>query len=144
MFICNHCPFVLAIRERLVADCKELRRHGIAVAAIMPNDPVEYPEDSYANMQRYAHDWGFDFPYLIDETQEIARAYGAVCTPDFFGYDADLKLQYRGELDSGRPNAPPPAGYRHELVEAMRHVAAGGRAPAGQVPSSGCSIKWRS
>ena len=143
MFICNHCPYVKAIHERLVADCATLRELGIGVAAIMPNDTEEYPDDSYNNMQRYALDWHFEFPYLLDETQEVARAYGAVCTPDFFGYDANLKLQYRGQLDVGRPNAPPAPGYRHELVEAMRQIAETGRGPKEQAPSSGCSIKWR-
>lgn len=141
MFICNHCPFVKAIREPLVEDCRELMREGVGSVAIMSNDPSDHPEDSFDNMKRVAVEYDFPFPYLMDETQEVARAYGAVCTPDFFGYNGDLELQYRGRLMAG--GTQPPPGARRELLEAMRQVATSGRGPAGQVPSVGCSIKWR-
>ncbi|HET9122777.1 MAG TPA: thioredoxin family protein [Acidiferrobacteraceae bacterium] len=139
MFICNHCPYVQAVRDRIVRDAQELAGHGIGSVAIMSNDPTDYPEDSLEHMQRVAQD--LPFPYLWDESQEVARAYGAVCTPDFFGYNADLKLQYRGRLDESRKQAVP--GARRELLEAMLQVAATGRGPEHQVPSMGCSIKWK-
>lgn len=142
MFICNHCPYVKAIRERLVEDVRELAALGVRAVAINPNDPAQYPEDSFENMQRLARELAFPFPYLLDDTQECARAYGAVCTPDFFGYDSGLRLRYRGRLDASH-RAPRPAGARRELVEAMRLIAETGRAPAEQRPSLGCSIKWR-
>ncbi len=141
MFICNHCPYVKAILERIVRDAKELQSHGVSSIAIMPNDPKAYPEDSFDNMKRVAKRYGFPFPYVIDETQETARAYGAVCTPDFFGYDRDLKLQYRGRLDASRTSPVP--GARRELFEAMVEVARTGKGPAEQHASLGCSIKWR-
>lgn len=142
MFICNHCPYVKAIIERICRDARELQTLGIGVAAIMSNDPADYPEDSFANMRRVANAMDFPFPYLYDQTQDVARQYGAVCTPDFFGFNRDLQLQYRGRLDaSGRLPAPPDA--RRELVEAMRLVAETGRGPQEQVASMGCSIKWR-
>ena len=141
MFICNHCPFVQAIRERLVRDCAELEEHGVRAVAVMSNDPAEYAEDSFENMQKVAQKFRFPFPYLYDETQEVARAYGAVCTPDFFGYGAELTLQYRGRLDASGMRPAPDA--RRELFEAMREVARTGRGPAQQTPSQGCSIKWR-
>lgn len=142
MFICNHCPFVQAIRERLVRDTRELRDHGVNAVAIMSNDPTLYKEDSFENMQVIARQFGFPFPYLLDEDQEIARAYGAVCTPDFFGYNKDLQLQYRGRLDaSGKQPAPPEA--RRDLFEAMCQVAQTGQGPEVQIPAIGCSIKWR-
>lgn len=142
MFICNHCPYVKAVRERIVRDSRELLGHGVRSVAIMSNDPADYPEDSFDNMRRVAAEYDFPFPYLLDETQAVARAYGAVCTPDFFGYDAGLGLQYRGRLDaSGREQAP--ADARRELFEAMVQVARTGRGPVEQVPSIGCSIKWR-
>jgi len=143
MFICNHCPYVQAIREDLVQDVRELARHGIKAVAIMPNDYGAYPEDSPENMRRIADQLGFTFPYLIDETQEVARAYGAVCTPDFFGYDAGLGLQYRGRLDATSPGRPAPPGSKRELLDAMIEVARTGRGPREQTPSMGCSIKWR-
>jgi peroxiredoxin len=142
MFICNHCPYVKAVRERIVRDCRELLGHGIRSVAIMSNDPTDYPEDSFDNMRRIATELEFPFPYLLDETQAVARAYGAVCTPDFFGYDAALGLQYRGRLDASRRDTAPPDA-RRELFEAMAQVARTGRGPAEQVPSIGCSIKWR-
>jgi peroxiredoxin len=142
MFICNHCPYVKAIADRLVRDVRELQALGIGVAAINSNDAVQYPEDSFANMKLFAGIHGFGFPYLHDESQAVARAYDAVCTPDFFGFDAELGLQYRGRLDaSGR--MPGPTDARRELFEAMRQVAETGKGPAEQVPSMGCSIKWR-
>lgn len=143
MFICNHCPFVKAIRERLIRDVAELRDYGIHAAAIMANDPTDYPEDSFENMQRVAAEWRYPFPYLFDESQAVAKAYGAVCTPDFFGFNADLRLQYRGRLDASGRN-PAPADAPRELFEAMKLIAATGRGPERQFPSIGCSIKWRS
>jgi peroxiredoxin len=142
MFICNHCPYVKAILDRLVRDTRELRDLGINSVAIMSNDPAEYAEDSFENMKAVAEREHFPFPYLIDETQEVARAYGAVCTPDFFGYNADLELQYRGRLDASRKEAAP-ADARRDLFEAMAQVARTGRGPEEQVPSMGCSIKWK-
>ena len=142
MFICNHCPYVKAIIDRLIRDCRELAGQGIGCVAIMSNDIAEYPEDAPENMQRWANELAFPFPYLFDESQEIARAYGAVCTPDFFGYNARLELQYRGRLDaSGRNPAPPEA--RRELFEAMCEIARSGQGPAAQTASIGCSIKWK-
>jgi peroxiredoxin len=142
MFICNHCPYVKAVRDRIVRDARELQGLGIGSVAIMSNDPADYPEDSFDNMKLVAREWDFPFPYLWDETQDVARAYGAVCTPDFFGYDAGLGLQYRGRLDASRKEAAP-ADARRDLFEAMKQVAQAGRGPAEQIPSIGCSIKWR-
>ncbi len=142
MFLCNHCPYVKAVLDRIVRDTRELRALGVHSVAIMSNDQAEYPEDSFRNMRRVAEEAGFPFPYLLDETQEVARAYGAVCTPDFFGYNADLALQYRGHLDESRQQTAP-ADARRDLFEAMRAVAATGRGPVAQVASAGCSIKWR-
>lgn len=142
MFICNHCPWVKAIQSRLVSDVAELKKAGVHAVAIMSNDPEDYPEDSFKNMQRVAAEHAYDFPYLLDATQSVAQAYGAMCTPDFFGYNAQLQLQYRGRLDeSGRTPAPEDA--RRELVEAMQQIARTGQGPIHQVPSMGCSIKWR-
>ncbi len=141
MFICNHCPYVKSIRDRLVHDTRELRALGVNSVAIMANDPDEYPEDSFDNMRRVAEEFDFPFPYLIDESQDVARAYGAVCTPDFFGYNADLELQYRGRLDESRKEPVP--GARRDLFEAMKQVAETGRGPEQQIPSMGCSIKWK-
>ncbi|MCC7167020.1 MAG: thioredoxin family protein [Rhodospirillales bacterium] len=142
MFICNHCPYVQAVMERLVRDVTTLQAEGIGAIAIMPNDTVQYPEDSFDHMKDIARRHGFTFPYVIDESQEVARAYDAVCTPDFFGFNANFELQYRGRLDaSGRQ--PAPADVPRELVLAMREVARTGRGPAQQTASMGCSIKWR-
>ena len=141
MFICNHCPYVQSIRERIVRDTRELKALGINTVAIMANDTADYPEDSFENMQAVAREFDFPFPYLIDETQEIAKKYGAVCTPDFFGYNADLQLQYRGRLDESRKAAV--EGARRDLFEAMKQVAETGNGPAEQIPSMGCSIKWK-
>ena len=143
MFICNHCPYVKAIRERIVRDTRALMELGINSVAIMSNDPNEYEEDSFENMQRVAKEFDFPFPYLIDESQEVARAYGAVCTPDFFGYNKDLKLQYRGRLDASRKETAE-GDVRRDLYEAMKQVAESGKGPEDQIPSMGCSIKWKS
>lgn len=142
MFICNHCPYVKAVIDRIIRDARDLAPLGIGCVAIMSNDPSDYPEDSFDNMRRVAQELNFPFPYLLDETQEVAKAYGAVCTPDFFGYNADLKLQYRGRLDESRKEAAP-ADVRRDLFEAMKAVAATGEGPRDQIPSMGCSIKWR-
>ena len=131
-----------AVLPRLVRDCRELAGLGIGCVAIMSNDPADYPEDSPENMQRIAAAMDFPFPYLLDESQAVAKAYGAVCTPDFFGFDAGLGLQYRGRLDASGKN-PGPEDARRELFEAMRQVAETGHGPADQTPSIGCSIKWR-
>ena len=141
MFLCNHCPFVKAVIDRIVQDANELAGHGIGAVAIMPNDTDSYPADSFENMKLFGSQNGFGFPYLIDRTQEIARAYDAACTPDFFGFDRDLGLQYRGRLDASRMEPVPDA--RRELLEAMIQVAETGRGPEEQLPSMGCSIKWR-
>jgi peroxiredoxin len=141
MFICNHCPYVKAIQERLVRDTRELLDYGINSVAIMPNDPTDYPEDSFENMQKVVEKFGYPFPYLIDSTQLTTRAYGAICTPDFFGYNKELRLQYRGRLDGSRTESAPPSACR-ELFEAMVQIARTGQGPKDQIPSMGCSIKW--
>ncbi|MEJ6390446.1 thioredoxin family protein [Gymnodinialimonas ulvae] len=141
MFICNHCPFVLAILDRMIRDATDLRTMGVGVAAICSNDPVAYPSDNFENMARTARDHAFPFPYLHDADQSVARAYNAVCTPDFFGFDAALGLQYRGQLDASRVQPAPPAA-RRDLYEAMKQVAETGHGPREQIPSMGCSIKW--
>ncbi len=142
MFICNHCPYVKAVIDRIVRDAKALAALGIGSIAIMSNDPAEYPEDSWDNMVRVAREMNFPFPYVLDETQEIAKAYGAVCTPDFFGFNAQLELQYRGRLDESRKETAP-EGVRRDLFEAMKQVARTGQGPREQIPSIGCSIKWK-
>ncbi len=142
VFICNHCPYVIAVMDRLVADARVLMAEGIGFAAICANDFATYPEDSFPNMKRFAEKHKFPFPYLHDESQKVARAYDAVCTPDFFGFDKNRRLKYRGRLDEGRTNPPPP-GARRELMEAMREIAKTGTTPADQHPSIGCSIKWK-
>lgn len=139
-FICNHCPYVQAIADRLAEDARDLEAMGVSVLAVMSNDYRDYPADSPEQMKRFAARHGFGFPYLVDETQSVGRAYGAVCTPDFFGFDGAGGLQYRGRLDdAGRGAAP---DRKRELVEAMRLVAETGHGPAAQTPSMGCSIKW--
>jgi len=142
MFVCNHCPYVKAILDRLVRDTNELKKLGVNTVAIMSNDVADYEEDSFDNMQRIAQEQKFSFPYLYDETQQTAQKYGAVCTPDFFGYNKDLQLQYRGRLDASRKEAAA-TDARRDLFEAMQHVAETGRGPEQQIPSMGCSIKWR-
>jgi peroxiredoxin len=141
VFICNHCPYVKASIGRIVSDATALGELGIGTIAIMPNDTVTYREDSFDNMKALAARHRFTFPYVIDETQEVARAYGAQCTPDFFGFNAQDELQYRGRLDTSRTTPVPNA--RRDLFEAMKQVAETGRGPAEQVASMGCSIKWR-
>ena len=142
MFICNHCPYVKSIRDRLVRDTAELMDYGINGIAIMSNDPAEYEEDSFENMKKIAEEFSFPFPYLLDETQQVAKAYGAVCTPDFFGYNKSMQLQYRGRLDASRKEAAA-ADVKRDLFEAMKQVARTGRGPEQQIPSMGCSIKWK-
>jgi peroxiredoxin len=142
MFICNHCPYVKAVQQRILRDTLELKALGINSVAIMPNDTVEYPADSFENMQLLAQQLDFSFPYLFDETQEIAKQYGAVCTPDFFGYNKDFQLQYRGRLDASRKETAP-EGTRRDLFEAMKLVAETGQGPTEQISSIGCSIKWK-
>ena len=141
MFICNHCPYVKSVRDRIILTTLELQQYGINSIAIMSNDPAEYAEDSFDNMRKVAHEYNFPFPYVWDETQQVARDYGAVCTPDFFGFNASLELQYRGRLDASRKevvlNAP------RDLFNAMVQVAQTGQGPREQNPSMGCSIKWR-
>ena len=142
MFICNHCPYVKACIDRIVIACNELAPLGMQAVAIMPNDVETYPEDSFDNMQRFAQAHRFPFPYLYDETQQTAHDYGAVCTPDFFGYNARLELQYRGRLDESRPSLPKPNAKR-ELFEAMKQIIETGKGPKQQHASVGCSVKWR-
>ncbi|MGV1014052.1 MAG: thioredoxin family protein [Methyloceanibacter sp.] len=142
MFICNHCPYVKAVIDRIVRDVKELEAHGIKAVAISSNDVEHYPEDSFDNMKRFAETHGFTFPYLYDESQEVARAYDAACTPDFFGLNAGHELHYRGRLDESRKEAAP-ASVRRDLFEAMKQIAKTGQGPREQIPSIGCSIKWK-
>lgn len=141
MFICNHCPYVKSVISRIVSDVSALQEKGIGAIAIMANDTESYPEDSFENMKAFAKTHGFGFPYVIDRSQEVARAYDAVCTPDFFGFNADLELQYRGRLDESKTTPVPNA--RRELFEAMVQIAETGEGPRDQVASMGCSIKWR-
>lgn len=141
-FICNHCPYVLAVIDRIVRDAGDLEELGIGFAAICSNDAVAYPADSFANMATMADEHDFPFPYLHDEDQSVARAYDAACTPDFFGFNADLKLQYRGRLDASRASAGSP-NLRRDLFEAMSEIARTGQGPRDQIASIGCSIKWK-
>ncbi len=141
MFICNHCPYVKAVLDRIVRDARELAPLGVTTVAISSNDAIAYPEDSFEAMQHLAKAKGFPFPYLYDADQSVARAYGAVCTPDFFGFDTDLGLQYRGRLDASRKEAGPP-DLRRDLFLAMQQVAETGHGPKEQIASAGCSIKW--
>jgi len=142
MFICNHCPYVKAIQTRLSQDIKALQKLNIGVIAIMSNDPKEHIEDSFENMKIFAKKNKFTFPYVYDETQAVAKAYGAICTPDFFGFNANLQLQYRGRLDSSG-KVSQKNNIKRELLDAMKLVAETGFGPKNQVPSIGCSIKWR-
>ena len=141
MFICNHCPYVLAVINNVVEDCKELESDGIKSIAIMSNDPSRYEEDSFDNMIKFSKNNDFNFPYLIDETQEVAKTYGAVCTPDFFGYNKDLELQYRGRIRELK-NLKPIENGDSELKNAMKMIAKTNNGPNEQFPSMGCSIKW--
>jgi peroxiredoxin len=142
MFICNHCPYVKAITKDIVEDCNELKKIGINSVAISSNDPTNYPEDSFDNMIKFAKKNDFSFPYLIDETQEIAKAYDAVCTPDFFGYNKDLELQYRGRSRELK-NLIPIRDGKSDLYKAMKLIAETNNGPKDQIPSAGCSIKWK-
>lgn len=142
MFICNHCPYVRAVIDRIVRDADDLRGLGVNAVAISSNEAAHYPEDSFANMKRFAAVHGFTFPYLYDESQEVARAYDAACTPDFFGFNSKLELQYRGRLDESRKEAAPPS-VRRDLFEAMKQIALTGQGPREQIASIGCSIKWK-
>jgi peroxiredoxin len=142
-FICNHCPYVQAVVDRIVREARALRDIGIGTVAISSNDAVAYPEDSFDRMRAFAQQHGFDFPYLYDESQQVAKAYGAVCTPDFFGFDRQRSLQYRGRLDSAGRQAVAPAATR-ELYDAMAQMARTGAGPDAQHASIGCSIKWKS
>lgn len=142
MFICNHCPYVIAVLDKLVRDGRDLAALGVGVAAICANDAATYPADSFPKMKALAEAKGFPFPYLHDADQTVARAYGAQCTPDFFGFNAAGGLQYRGRLDASGAR-PGSADLKRDLFEAMSLVAETGRGPADQVPSMGCSIKWK-
>ena len=141
MFICNHCPYVQSIRERLVNDVRALQALGVNTIAIQSNDVVAYPEDAPARMREVAAEYGFCFPYVTDESQDVARAYGAVCTPDFFGFNADLELQYRGRFDASRKELAPESS--RDLYRAMAQIAATGQGPREQIASIGCSLKWK-
>lgn len=140
MFICNHCPYVKAIRPRLVQDVRELKALGVNTIAIQSNDVINYPDDSFERMKEVAAEFDFSFPYVLDETQAVAKAYDAVCTPDFFGFNADLELQYRGRFDESRKEAV--TNSTRDLYHAMKQVAETGLGPREQIPSIGCSIKW--
>lgn len=142
MFICNHCPYVKAIHQRLLRDTAELKTLGISTVAISSNDVLNYPEDSFENMQLLAKELNFDFPYLLDESQEVAKQYGAVCTPDFFGYNNRLELQYRGRLDASNKETAA-SDVKRDLFDAMKQVAQTGHGPKQQISSIGCSIKWK-
>ena len=141
MFICNHCPYVLAVIKNVVEDCKDLENDGIKSIAIMSNDPKRYEEDSFDNMIKFSKNHNFNFPYVIDETQQVAKTYGAVCTPDFFGYNKNLELQYRGRIRELQ-NLKPTKNGDSELKRAMKMIAKSNKGPNEQFPSMGCSIKW--
>ena len=142
MFICNHCPYVLAVIDRITRDARDLTALGVGVAAICSNDAVSHPDDSVDNMALFAARYALPFPYLHDADQSVARAYDAACTPDFFGFNAAGELHYRGRLDASR-KAKDAAGLRRDLYEAMRQIAETGVGPTEQIPSIGCSIKWK-
>jgi peroxiredoxin len=142
MFICNHCPYVKAVIADVVREMAQLKAEGVGAIAVMSNDTANYPADSFDNMKAFAAQHGFGFPYVIDRTQGVAKAYDAVCTPEFFGFDKDLKLQYHGRIAEMRGTSPV-RGARRELLEAMRAVAAGKPVPQDQEPAMGCSIKWK-
>tara|TARA_Y100001936_G_C15633220_1_gene437618 strand:+ start:45 stop:602 length:558 start_codon:yes stop_codon:yes gene_type:complete len=141
MFICNHCPYVKAVIDDIVNDCKKLEEKGVKAVAICSNDVKNYPEDSFENMVKFAENNKFNFPYLFDETQEIAKNYGAVCTPDFFGYNKNLELQYRGRIRELK-ELKPVRGGDSDLFNAMNQIANTGKGPLEQIPSMGCNIKW--
>ena len=141
MFICNHCPYVKAVIKEIVSDCKELEKEGVRSVAIMSNDTINYPDDSFDKMIEFSNDNNFNFPYLIDETQSIAKKYDAVCTPDFFGYNNNLELQYRGRIRELK-NLEPVQDGESDLLKAMKMIAKSGQGPKDQLPSMGCNIKW--
>ena len=141
MFICNHCPYVKAVIKDIVEDVKYLKSLGISSAAIMSNDVKNYPEDSFENMISFSKKYKFNFPYLVDETQKVAKTYDAVCTPDFFGYNANLELQYRGRIRELKDLKPVKSG-ESDLLKAMKLIAKTGKGPENQIPSMGCNIKW--
>ena len=141
MFICNHCPYVKAVIEEVVSDSKELEKDGIKSVAVMSNDTINYPDDSFEKMIEFSNNNQFNFPYLLDETQEIAKKYDAVCTPDFFGYNGNLELQYRGRIRELK-NLEPIKDGESDLLIAMKMIAKTGQGPKDQLPSMGCNIKW--
>jgi len=141
MFICNHCPYVKAVIKDIVEDCKNLKELGITSVAICSNDAINYPEDSFENMIEFSKKHKFNFPYLFDETQNVAKSYDAVCTPDFFGYNNNLKLQYRGRIRE-LANLKPVRTGDSDLFIAMKQIAETSKGPETQIPSAGCSIKW--
>ena len=142
MFICNHCPYVKAVIQNIVEDCKKLEDNGIKSVAICSNDVKNYPEDSFDNMIKFSKNHNFNFPYLFDETQEVAKGYGAVCTPDFFGYNKNLELQYRGRLRELK-NLVPVRDGESDLFRGMKQIAETNKGPENQIPSAGCGIKWK-
>ncbi len=142
MFLCNHCPYVRAVIGRVVRDVRALQEQGVGAIAVMSNDFTQYPEDSFEKMKSFARQHNFSFPYVIDETQDVARSYEVVCTPEFFGFNDKLELQYRGRLDASRKETGP-SDLRRDLFEAMRVIVQSGSGPQEQFPSMGCSIKWR-
>ena len=142
MFICNHCPYVQAVTKDIVEDCNKLKKFGINFVAICSNDAINYPEDSFENMIKFAKENNFNFPYLTDETQEVAKAYDAVCTPDFFGYNKNMELQYRGRMRELKKLVPVRNG-ESDLLQAMKKIAETGKGPEEQIPSAGCGIKWK-
>ena len=141
MFICNHCPYVKAIIKDVVEDCKKLEKFGVKAIAISSNDIVNYPEDSFENMIKFSKDNNFTFPYLFDKTQDVAKSYGAICTPDFFGFNGNLELQYRGRIRE-LENLKPVRVGESDLFKAMKQISETGKGPKDQIPSLGCSIKW--
>ena len=143
VFICNHCPYVKAIANRLKKEADELLTHSINTIAIMSNDVTNYPEDSFDNMKIFSEKYKFNFPYLYDETQEVAKKYKAVCTPDFFGFDKNLKLKYRGRIDSAVMNSNQNSNIQRDLFNAMIKIKNEGVGPTNQISSIGCSIKWK-
>jgi len=142
MFICNHCPYVKAVTKDIVHDCEELKKIGINSVAICSNDSDNYPEDSFENMIKFSKNNNFNFPYLIDETQKVAKTYNATCTPDFFGYNKNLELQYRGRMRELK-NLIPVRDSESDLLKAMKQIYETGKGPKDQIPSAGCSIKWK-
>lgn len=141
MFICNHCPYVKAILPRLINACQILKNEGVGIVAIMSNDASDYPEDSWESMKQLTHELALPFPYLLDASQSVAKSYGAVCTPDFFGFNRNFELQYRGRFDASRKESAP-EGTPSDLLIAMQQIAATGFGPEQQIASIGCSIKW--